>query len=44
MVFVLGPILAALFVAVWEMFATAFRSKLAEPARSAPPEPGSAEA
>ena len=29
--FVLGPILAALFVTAWEMFGTAFRSALAEP-------------
>ena len=26
-----GPILAALFVTVWEMFGSAFRSSLAEP-------------
>lgn len=30
--FILGPILAALFVAVWEIFATTFRRELAEPA------------
>jgi len=29
--FIVGPILAALFVTVWEMFATAFRSAIAEP-------------
>jgi predicted PurR-regulated permease PerM len=29
--FILGPILAALFVTAWEMFATAFRSALVEP-------------
>ena len=29
--FILGPILAALFVTVWEMFGSAFRSSLAEP-------------
>ena len=29
--FILGPILAALFVTAWEMFGTAFRSALAEP-------------
>ena len=29
--FILGPILAALFVTVWEMFGTAFRSSLEEP-------------
>jgi predicted PurR-regulated permease PerM len=29
--FIVGPILAALFVTVWEMFGTAFRSSLAEP-------------
>jgi predicted PurR-regulated permease PerM len=33
--FILGPILAALFVTAWEMFGTAFRSVLAEP--GAPP-------
>jgi predicted PurR-regulated permease PerM len=30
--FILGPILAALFVTIWEMFGVAFRSELAEPA------------
>jgi predicted PurR-regulated permease PerM len=34
--FIIGPILAALFVTVWEMFGAAFRSSLAEPA----PRPG----
>ena len=29
--FILGPILAALFVTAWEMFGTAFRSALTEP-------------
>jgi predicted PurR-regulated permease PerM len=29
--FIVGPILAALFVTVWEMFATAFRSAIVEP-------------
>ena len=29
--FILGPILAALFVTVWEMFGTAFRTSIAEP-------------
>ena len=29
--FIVGPILAALFVTVWEMFGTAFRSSIAEP-------------
>jgi hypothetical protein len=29
--FILGPILAALFVTAWEMFGTAFRTSLAEP-------------
>jgi predicted PurR-regulated permease PerM len=33
--FILGPILAALFVTAWEMFGTAFRSALAEPASAA---------
>ena len=33
--FIVGPILAALFVTVWEMFATAHRSSLAEPASAA---------
>jgi predicted PurR-regulated permease PerM len=30
--FIVGPILAALFVTVWDMFGTAFRSSIAEPA------------
>jgi predicted PurR-regulated permease PerM len=30
--FILGPILAALFVTIWEMFGVAFSSELAEPA------------
>jgi predicted PurR-regulated permease PerM len=34
--FILGPILAALFVTVWEMFGTAFRSSLAEPGPGTP--------
>jgi hypothetical protein len=29
--FILGPILAALFLTAWEMFGTAFRTALAEP-------------
>jgi predicted PurR-regulated permease PerM len=29
--FILGPLLAALFVTAWEMFGTTFRSALAEP-------------
>ena len=29
--FILGPILAALFVTVWEMFGIAFRTAIAEP-------------
>jgi len=33
--FILGPMLAALFVTVWEMFGAAFRSELAEPAPAA---------
>jgi predicted PurR-regulated permease PerM len=33
--FILGPILAALFVTAWEMFGTAFRRELAEPAPAA---------
>jgi len=33
--FILGPILAALFVTAWEMFGTAFRSALAEPGSAA---------
>lgn len=36
--FILGPILAALFVTAWEMFGTTFRSALAEPG-SAPADP-----
>ena len=36
--FILGPILAALFVTVWELFGIAFRSSLAEP----PTTPGDA--
>jgi predicted PurR-regulated permease PerM len=35
--FILGPILAALFVTVWEMVGTAFRSSLAEPGGGAEP-------
>ena len=34
--FILGPILAALFVTAWEMFGVAFRSALIEPDTSAP--------
>jgi predicted PurR-regulated permease PerM len=30
--FIVGPILAALFVTVWEMFAAAFRSSISDPA------------
>lgn len=37
--FILGPILAALFVTVWEMFGIAFRTSLAEPS-PAPAGPG----
>jgi predicted PurR-regulated permease PerM len=37
--FILGPILAALFVTAWEMFGTAFRSALVEPG-SAAADPG----
>lgn len=37
--FILGPILAALFVTVWEMFGIAFRTSIAEPA-SAPADAG----
>jgi predicted PurR-regulated permease PerM len=37
--FILGPILAALFVTVWEMFGTAFRSALAEPGSAAAADP-----
>jgi predicted PurR-regulated permease PerM len=33
--FILGPILAALFVTAWEMFGTTFRSALVEPGSSA---------
>jgi len=33
--FILGPILAALFVTAWEMFGTAFRSALVEPESAA---------
>jgi hypothetical protein len=29
--FILGPVLAALFVTVWDIFAIAFRRELAEP-------------
>ena len=35
--FIVGPILAALFVTVWEMFAAAFRSSIAEPVLIEPP-------
>jgi len=38
--FILGPILAALFVTAWEMFGTAFRSALADPGSAATHEPG----
>jgi predicted PurR-regulated permease PerM len=31
--FIVGPILAALFVTVWEMFAVAFRRSIGEPQR-----------
>jgi predicted PurR-regulated permease PerM len=34
--FILGPILAALFVTAWEMFATTFRTALVEPKPPAP--------
>jgi predicted PurR-regulated permease PerM len=34
--FILGPILAALFVTAWEMFGTAFRTEIADPVTSAP--------
>jgi len=37
--FIVGPILAALFVTVWEMFGSTFRSALAEPG-SATADPG----
>jgi predicted PurR-regulated permease PerM len=33
--FIVGPILAALFVTAWEMFGTAFRSSIAEPGSAA---------
>jgi predicted PurR-regulated permease PerM len=33
--FIVGPILAALFVTVWEMFGTAFRSSLEKPGHTA---------
>jgi predicted PurR-regulated permease PerM len=33
--FILGPILAALFVTAWEMFGTTFRTALAEPGSAA---------
>lgn len=33
--FILGPILAALFVTAWEMFGTAFRTALAGPGSAA---------
>jgi predicted PurR-regulated permease PerM len=33
--FILGPILAALFVTAWEMFGAAFRTALAEPGSAA---------
>ncbi len=36
--FIVGPILAALFVTVWEMFAAAFRHSIAEPVMIAPPD------
>ena len=35
--FILGPILAALFVTAWEMFGTAFQSSLSEPGSAAAP-------
>jgi predicted PurR-regulated permease PerM len=31
--FILGPVLAALFVTAWELFGVAFSQELAEPAR-----------
>ena len=34
--FIVGPILAAIFVTVWEMFAVTFRSALEEPERTSP--------
>lgn len=39
--FILGPILAALFVTAWEMFGTAFHSALAEPGAAAASSDGS---
>jgi predicted PurR-regulated permease PerM len=33
--FILGPLLAALFVTAWEMFGTAFRAALVEPGSTA---------
>lgn len=33
--FIVGPILAALFVTAWKMFGTAFRTALAEPRAAA---------
>ena len=33
--FILGPILAALFVTAWELFGTTFRSAFAEPGSAA---------
>jgi predicted PurR-regulated permease PerM len=38
--FIVGPILAALFVTVWEMFGTAFRDVLGD-RPPPPPPPGS---
>jgi predicted PurR-regulated permease PerM len=35
--FILGPILAALFVTAWEMFGITFHNALAEPVSAAPP-------
>lgn len=35
--FIVGPILAALFVTVWEMFGTAFHDELAEPPQRSSP-------
>lgn len=37
--FILGPILAALFVTIWEIYGLAFREQLGEPALAAGPEP-----
>ena len=34
--FIVGPILAALFMTVWQMFATMFRSSIVEPADAGP--------